>query len=61
MPLNYSNFKKNLENYFFYEKKTKIAVGVSGGPDSLALAMLFHQWSKKQKGKLVVLIIDHKI
>ena len=61
MPLNYSNFKKNLENNFFYEKKTKIAVGVSGGPDSLALSILLHQWIIKKKGTLIALIIDHRI
>ena len=61
MPLNYSNFKKNLENNFFYEKKIKIAVGVSGGPDSLALSILLHQWIIKKKGTLIALIIDHRI
>ena len=61
MPLNYSNFKKNIENNFFYEKKTKIAVGVSGGPDSLALSILLHQWIVKKKGTLIALIIDHRI
>ena len=41
MPLTFSNFEINLEKNFIYEKFPKTAVGVSGGPDSLALAILF--------------------
>ena len=61
MPLTYSNFEIALEKNFIYEKVPKIAVGVSGGPDSLALVILLHLWLKKKKGKLVALIIDHRI
>ena len=61
MPLTYSNFEIALEKNFIYEKVPKIAVGVSGGPDSLALVILLHLWLKKKKGKLVALIIDHRV
>jgi len=38
-----------------------LAVGVSGGPDSIALVFLLDQWIKLKKGKLIALIVDHKI
>ena len=61
MPLTFSNFEKTLKNNFFYENNPKIAVGVSGGPDSLALTILLNQWLMKKKGKLITLIVDHRI
>mgnify|MGYP003323316140 CR=1 FL=1 len=39
------NFEKTFEKCFFYEKNPRIAVGVSGGPDSLALAILLNRWN----------------
>tara|TARA_Y100000741_G_C18253185_1_gene557972 strand:+ start:958 stop:1917 length:960 start_codon:yes stop_codon:yes gene_type:complete len=53
-------------NYFLNKKiifteKPNIAVAVSGGPDSIALVFLLKKWIKKKNGKLIALIIDHKI
>ena len=61
MSLTTSNFTKVLKKNFLYENNPKIAVGVSGGPDSLALVILLHRWIIKKKGKLIALIIDHRI
>ena len=61
MPLTFSNFEKTLEKNFIYERNPQIAIGVSGGPDSLALTILLHQWLKKKNGILIALIVDHKI
>ena len=61
MLLNFSNFQKTLEKNFLYEKNPKLAVGVSGGPDSLALTILLQQWIIKKKGTLIALIVDHRI
>ncbi len=36
-----------------------IAVAVSGGADSLALAYLLYEWSKKQGAKIVALTVNH--
>jgi tRNA(Ile)-lysidine synthase len=38
-----------------------IAIATSGGPDSLALALLAHQWAKDQGGKAVALTVDHRL
>ena len=61
MFLSFSNFNKILSNNFFCEKNPKLAVGVSGGPDSIALCILLNQWVKKKKGYLVALIVDHRV
>ncbi|MBI3419815.1 MAG: tRNA lysidine(34) synthetase TilS [Proteobacteria bacterium] len=44
----------NIENPHF-------AVAVSGGPDSTALALLLDVWLQKRQGKLLALIIDHRL
>src|SRR5262249_23171172 len=36
-----------------------LALAVSGGPDSLALMLLAHQWSQHSGTKLVVYSLDH--
>lgn len=36
-----------------------IAAGISGGPDSMALAYLLNQWAAKEKVKVHALVVDH--
>ena len=42
-----------------FEKSPVLAVAVSGGADSMALAVLASRWSRRRKGKIVALIVDH--
>ena len=39
----------------------RVAVAVSGGPDSMAIVFLLKQWIKRNKGSLIALIVDHQI
>ena len=36
MKLDYNKFTKILNKYKFFDSKSKVAVAVSGGPDSIA-------------------------
>ena len=61
MILNQINFTKTLSVNYKFEKNPSLAVGVSGGPDSMALLYLLNNWINKNNGNLVALIVDHKI
>lgn len=42
-----------------FEPQPRLAVGVSGGPDSLALALLLHNWTQARGGAVLALTVDH--
>jgi tRNA(Ile)-lysidine synthase len=44
-----------------FEENPLLAVGVSGGRDSLALAWLAHRWAMQHGGKAVALTVDHRL
>jgi len=54
----YLTFKKQLYSQI---KNEKFCIGVSGGPDSLALAFLGKVFSKEFNSKFIALIIDHNL
>lgn len=44
-----------------FEPAPCIAVGVSGGADSLALCLLLGDWAKARGGRVVALTVDHRL
>lgn len=48
-----------MERFGPIEAHPRIAVGVSGGRDSMALVLLVADWVREQKGELLALTVDH--
>lgn len=44
-----------------FEPGPHIAVGCSGGGDSMALTLLLKQWTAARQGRVTALIVDHRI
>ena len=42
-----------------FEAAPRIAAGVSGGADSMGLALLAHTWARSRGGSLQALVVDH--
>lgn len=42
-----------------FEARPRIAVAVSGGSDSMALALLLRNWAEPQGGEIIALTVDH--
>ncbi len=61
MKLTIKNFTNSLNKNFLFENNPHVAVAVSGGPDSMCLVYLINEWNKTKKGKLIALLIDHKL
>ncbi|SEH33688.1 tRNA lysidine(34) synthetase TilS [Magnetospirillum fulvum] len=44
-----------------FEPQPRVAVAVSGGPDSLALTLLAAEWTAARGGRAVALTVDHRL
>jgi tRNA(Ile)-lysidine synthase len=44
-----------------FEAAPRLAVAVSGGPDSLALVFLAVEWCRARNGEVIALTVDHKL
>ncbi|WP_298721617.1 tRNA lysidine(34) synthetase TilS [uncultured Ferrovibrio sp.] len=60
-PVTAAEFHRLLRPLLASDKAAKLAVAVSGGADSMALAVLARDWAAKHKAGLVALIVDHRL
>ncbi len=58
-PLGARAFAARLAPLGPFERTPVLAVGVSGGADSLALCLLADQWARRRGGHIVGLTVDH--
>lgn len=54
-----ADFARLIERIGPFERRPRLAVAVSGGPDSLALALLLGTWAWARGGSLLGLTVDH--
>ncbi len=60
-PLGLDEFAARLDRLAFFETAPLVAVAVSGGPDSLALAILADRWARRRGGEIRALCVDHRL
>jgi len=58
-PLTPGEFATAMASLGPFGAAPRLAAGVSGGPDSLALALLAADWARRRGGDLLALIVDH--
>src|SRR5271154_5359979 len=60
-PINDDEFRRLMAAVGPFERRPALAVAVSGGADSLALALLADRWARAQGGVLTALTVDHRL
>jgi tRNA(Ile)-lysidine synthase len=60
-PLSDDEFARLIGALGPFEAAPEVAVGVSGGADSLCLARLAHRWARGRGGRAVGLVVDHRL
>ncbi len=61
LALDYHRFKQQFQKFSIPLDAPKFAVAVSGGSDSLALALLMNSFTKENGGKLICITFDHRL
>ena len=59
VPLTDDEFAALMERLGPFEARPHIAVAVSGGRDSLCLALLLQRWARRHRGRITGLTVDH--
>ena len=60
-PLSLGEFAASLASLARFERPPFLAIAVSGGPDSLALAILAERWARERGGEVRALTVDHQL
>lgn len=58
-PLDLREFRRLMGPFAPFESRPELAVAVSGGRDSLCLALLANQWAQEREGRAIAFIVDH--
>ncbi len=58
-PLTETEFDAAMARLGPWEDRPRLAVAVSGGPDSLCLTLLAHEWAAAREGEVIGLTVDH--
>ncbi len=58
-PLGDADLKRLMARFGPFEPAPQVAVAVSGGADSMALAVLLKSWAAELGGEAVALVVDH--
>jgi tRNA(Ile)-lysidine synthase len=61
VPLDDAGFAARMARVGPFEPAPDLAIAVSGGADSLALALLADRWARAQGGGIVALTVDHRL
>ncbi|GAB6053212.1 tRNA lysidine(34) synthetase TilS [Magnetospira thiophila] len=60
-PLGAEEFARAMAAFAPFEPRPRLAVAVSGGADSLALALLAEGWARQRGGSVLALTVDHRL
>ncbi|HYU11993.1 MAG TPA: tRNA lysidine(34) synthetase TilS [Stellaceae bacterium] len=60
-PLTLGELTESLDAIGGFEARPLVAVAVSGGPDSMALAILADRWARRRGGEAWALTVDHRL
>ena len=60
-PIDAKTFASTMDALGPFEPKPVLAVAVSGGADSMALALLADRWARARGGRIVALTVDHRL
>ena len=58
-PVSALEFARFMQEFEPFEAGPTLAVAVSGGRDSMALALLAQDWARERRGTVHALIVDH--